>query len=507
MNVARFSFEAMAEAYPPLAREDTGRARINPGEITLLTSDDLHLAPTSSLRNMIEREAGPDGDRSKHALRTVGDMVRAGYSDEAILGVMLNEANAVSGHIFAQADPERAARRAVERVRGDAAGSTAGDSGAGAKAQREGGEEVPFALTDAADWDGLPTPRREWLVALHILPATVNGLYGEGAVGKSLAAQQLCTSLAAGVSFLGLAVAQCNAAYLTAEDDIAELQIRQADICTALNIKHGDLRGRLHLGSLIDERDKALMRPAGRHSDRLLPTLALRRLRATITALQLRCVALDNIGHFFGGNEIAREDVVAFLGELNAIARELDCAIILIGHPNKAGAAYSGSTAWQNQVRMQLVLTRPDRDGDPNMRELRREKANYGPPGEAIRVLWHHGAFVLEDQVPADDAQRVNAAMLRQSEIFYACLDEVTAQERAASVSKNAGNYAPKLFATLPPVLKRGMKPEDFERVMNHLLAAGMLETGPLPWRTSSRNAATGLRRKQSVGGGDDTPM
>jgi hypothetical protein len=141
------------------------------------------------------------------------------------------------------------------------------------------------------------------------------------------------------------------------------------------------------------------------------------------------------------------------------------------------------------------------------MRELRREKANYGPPGEAIRVLWHHGAFVPEDQVPADDAQRVNAAMIRQSEIFFVCLDEVTAQERASSAAKTAGNYAPKLFATLPGTLKKGMKPEDFERVMNHLLTAGVIETGPLPWRTASRNAATGLRRKQGAGGGDDTPM
>lgn len=391
MNILRHSFGSLEAAYPPVSRADDARTSFEAGEINMLTPDMLGLASHSSLRSVIERSAGEDGDRSAHVLRCAGAMVRAGFAVEAILGVILNPENGVSEHVFAQRDPEWAARRAVEKaLAGGAggqsergAGSGGGEGAQGAPGPQEADKTQPLALIDAADLEGKPKPTRVWLWHNHILPGTVTGLYGEGSVGKSLLGQQACTALAAGVSLFGLAIAQCNSAYLTAEDDPDELVIRQADICAALGVKHRDLRGKLFLGSLIDEADKALMRASGRYGDRLLPTKMLMRLRETIVSLGLRCVVLDNISHFFGGNEIARDDVVAFLGELNAMARSLDCAIILIGHPNKTGAAYSGSTAWQNQVRMQLVLTKPDRDGDPNMRELRREKARVKTQSDA----------------------------------------------------------------------------------------------------------------------------
>lgn len=514
---ATVTLDQMASIFPPPPKDNSERPEVELGDYQLETADTLGLSAFSDIRDQIENPEGED--RSKGAFWLAYMMLRDGFEDGRVVGTLLNPANPVAAHCVEAERPMRAATRALSAAkrkhRKNGAGSdadrgprsSAGGAGEGTPAPREPTEEGPFDLTDAADWEGKLTPKREWAIDQYLLPSTVNGLYGEGSVGKSLLAQQMCTALAVGTPLFGLPVQQGSSAYLTAEDDIEELQRRQGDICAAFGIKLSDLRGKLHLGSLIDLRDKALMRAAGRGNDQIVPTAMLRRLRATISGLGLKSVALDNIGHFFGGNEIARDEVVAFLGELNAVAREEGCAIILIGHPNKAGAAYSGSTAWQNQVRMQLVLNKPDRTNTPNLRELRREKANYGPPGEYIRVLWHHGAFVPEGDVPEDDPARVNAGNMAQNDIFFDCLDELTAQEVTTSGSSKAANYAPPLMAALPNAIRRGMILSDFVSTLERLKAAKMVEKGDLPWRTANRKAAQGLRRKVRGGGDDDAPM
>lgn len=48
-------------------------------------------------------------------------------------------------------------------------------------------------------------------------------------------------------------------------------------------------------------------------------------------------VVLDNVAHFFGGNENIRSEVVAFVHLLNRLALIIDGSVLLVGHPNKAG--------------------------------------------------------------------------------------------------------------------------------------------------------------------------
>ena len=201
-----------------------------------------------------------------------------------------------------------------------------------------------------------------------------------------------------------------------------------------------------------------------------------------------------------------RAYVVAFLGLLNKLALETGCAIVLISHPNKSGATYSGVTAWQNQIRVQAHLSKPDNEPDSNVRELRLEKANYAPPGEPIRMLWHHGAFTLESEVAADDPARTSQAQLRQNEIFYSCLATATDRQQAVSDAKTASNYAPKMFARMTGA--QGMTATEFERTMERLFAAGTIESGQLSFnRGNSRNKAKGLRLTGRREVDDEPPM
>src|SRR3546814_7478291 len=77
---------------------------------------------------------------------------------------------------------------------------------------------------------------------------------------------------------------------------------------------------------------------------------------------------------------------------LNNLASEIDGSVLFLGHPNKAGQDFSGSTAWENQVRSRLFMEVPkDEEGnapDPDARVLVLGKANYARNGERVNFRW-----------------------------------------------------------------------------------------------------------------------
>jgi hypothetical protein len=261
----------------------------------------------------------------------------------------------------------------------------------------------PLAIIDPADWQGVQPPERRWIVEglVPIHQATL--LTGAGAAGKSLVEQLKCTCIGMGLPFLGVAVEQCPTLYITCEDDPHELHRRQAAICEGLGIPLEATRGKVTLLSLYGELGNELctfdeartLRPSKRYGEVL----------ETALGLGARHISLDNTSHLFTGNENARSEVAAFVNLCNALAREIDGAVTMVGFPNKAGDSYSGSTAWENQVRSRLFLETPKNDDgaviDPDYRVLRNEKANYARKGAEIGFMWHRGTFVLP---PNEDA-------------------------------------------------------------------------------------------------------
>ena len=113
------------------------------GEVLLLNAADLGLATDEYLTHLIDKPKGKN--RSADVFSLACEMGRVGYSREEIAGVLLNPGNAVSAHCFSQADPERAAQRAIEGafkqvgvVRRQQQRQSGGDLG-------KGSEEVPPA--------------------------------------------------------------------------------------------------------------------------------------------------------------------------------------------------------------------------------------------------------------------------------------------------------------------------------------------------------------------------
>lgn len=249
----------------------------------------------------------------------------------------------------------------------------------------------------------VPVPARRWMLDGWIPDGYVSLLSGDGGTGKSLLAMQLATCAAAGLPFLGIEMAPRRVLYLACEDDRDELHRRQSDINGLLGIEWPDLAGRLFWKpALGDETTLAGLDKSGR---KIVTTALYANLRHFCQDNGVQLIVVDTLADTFGGIEIDRQQVTRFVRHLQAIARENDGAVVLIGHPSvsglRDGTGISGTTAWRNAVRSVIHLRRPTeeenfgpRSGD--LRILERLKGNYAPTEGALQIRYVDGAFALD---------------------------------------------------------------------------------------------------------------
>ena len=104
-----------------------------------------------------------------------------------------------------------------------------------------------------------------------------------------------------------------------------------------------------------------------------------------------RLLMLDPSAGVYGGNENARESVREFCSHLNGWGQQVNCATLLIAHPNKAGDDYSGNTDWLGSCRAMWTLRKEERtEGTGNNKEelkwyqLTNVKQNYAAPQREV---------------------------------------------------------------------------------------------------------------------------
>ncbi len=256
------------------------------------------------------------------------------------------------------------------------------------------------SIISAASLAGIVPPTRYFIVDDLIPCRTVTMLGGDGGTGKSLLALQLAVAVAGGGRWLGREVFPGPSLYLSAEDELDEINRRLRAVASAEGLNIGDL-GHLSIYPLAGE-DALLAAPD--RDGRLKPSVLWEALCKAVERLEPALVVLDTNADFYGGNEIDRAQVRQFVSLLRRLAMQADCAIVLLSHPSvsgmTSGSGLSGSTAWNNSVRSRLYFDRvrdvENREPDPDLRVLRLLKANYGPAGAEIRMKWTEGRFVAE---------------------------------------------------------------------------------------------------------------
>jgi len=335
------------------------------------------------------------------------------------------------------------------------------------------------------DWTA-PAPLREWIVDGWIPRGYATGLYGDGGVGKSLLAQQLLSSVALGLPWLGLTVKGGRAFGMMCEDDRHELHRRQESINRAYQV------GMQHLENLrLAPRlgfDNLLMTFDQSNHPHLTPLFA--DLCRMLDAFPPTLVVLDTLADIFGGNEIARVHARLFVqGVGGQIARRWNCGVVIAGHPSAAGlatgAGTSGNTAWNNTFRSRLYVTRPEDDPTGDTRLISRMKANYAPKGGEITFRWQEGAFLAEDGTQPARARRIEWDQI--DAIFREIARAWDADEPWSSVpqTRKHGRYLP-LWAQIHLGLPERLVAQQVE----NWLAGGFLRSEVYDKRTK----AIGLR-------------
>jgi hypothetical protein len=112
--------EDLAASFPQAKTAEAAISRTTlalPADVALLEPNDLGLGSLDPLRIAIETPPGLD--RSGDGLAAARLMANEGLTDLQIMGVLLNPANATSGHFLEQRDPRRAVARAIQLVRRD----------------------------------------------------------------------------------------------------------------------------------------------------------------------------------------------------------------------------------------------------------------------------------------------------------------------------------------------------------------------------------------------------
>ena len=202
---------------------------------------------------------------------------------------------------------------------------------------------------------------------------------------------------------------------------------------------------------------------------------------------------LYNVGHLYIGNENDRGQVTGFIDLLDQLCGELGVTVVLIGHPNKAGDSYSGSTAWLNAVRSQIVLQRPEDGFDPDARILTLGKANYARPDQQLSFRWHDFALVLDSDLSTDRRAELAAVVEANAgnAVFLTCLASATERQRA--VSHNPGsNYAPKVFSKMPEA--KGWSEKKLADAMERLLHISAIQLDQPLWRGPNRVMKQGIK-------------
>lgn len=237
-------------------------------------------------------------------------------------------------------------------------------------------------------------PLRQWLIQDWIPIGYVTGLYGDGGIGKSLIAQQLLSSVALGLPWLGLQVRAGRAFGFMCEDDASELHRRQEGINRSyrvdmMNLENLRISARLGFDNLLMTFDQ---------DNRGKPSKIFAEICEYLDTFRPRLVVLDTLADIFGGNEINRAQARQFVQGIGGnIARKYECAVVIPAHPSASGLASgsgtSGSTAWNNTFRARLYITRPEDEGEDDKRLISRMKSNYAPKGGEITAVWENGAF------------------------------------------------------------------------------------------------------------------
>jgi RecA-family ATPase len=325
--------------------------------------------------------------------------------------------------------------------------------------------EVPtIKYITAPELEREPIEQAKFLVPGLILANSLNGLFGDGGVGKDLLLEQLSHAMTCGKQFLRMDVAQGRVLYFNVEDPVRELRWRQSKIMEHFGIEKtsADLRIAPMLGedSLLGVLDR---------SGVVVPTPHYTSLCNLIEEFKPMLVIVGNRVNIFAVNQNDDAQAVQCLKLLSRITVIYNTTVIMPAHPSRgqlqSGEGSSGSVQWSNGCRHRLFMSRPKKgeEGekpDRDVRVLEVMKSNWGPMGEGTNLRWENWVFKTEDEffnikVEKGKVKETPEQTMRREEEeaeaeFLRMLRMSVTMSQHVSPQPTANSYAPTIFSKHP---------------------------------------------------------
>lgn len=345
----------------------------------------------------------------------------------------------------------------------------------------------PVSVADALS-NPAPPPAFVWD---GYLPRGTVALFGaHGGTGKSTIALMLLVCAALGRPLFGVPTIRTRTLFVSLEDGANVVRHRLASICRAWGIDPMELHDGLHIVDGTDNPE--LFASEGRSAGG--PTATHGELLKRVQAERYGLVVVDNASDAYGGDEIQRRQVRAFMRLLGGIAKLTDCAVMLLAHVDKTtsrakraegGEGYSGSTAWHNSARSRLFMTR----GDGGLLTLEHQKSNLGQCREPLTLAWPEGGLPML----ASDAPNLDGLIARikgrddddQAAALLKLIAEFEGRGQYCSPVATARTNVHAMLRPDPAFLALKLRQDDTRRIVNQCQRAGWINL--LEYRTKDR--------------------
>ena len=286
----------------------------------------------------------------------------------------------------------------------------------------------------AASFAGSRVPSRKWVVPDWIPAETATLLFGDGGTNKSLGAHQLAICVATGRPWFGLDVKRGRSLYIGAEDDLKEMHRRTAAIAKSM-AQPLDLLTNFDIRCLVGE--NAVLATA--INEVVVPTDRWREICRYVAKTRPVLVVIDTLAAVFAGNENSRTQAQQFVNLIAGPCIKYGATVLMLAHPSRAGMATgtgdSGTTQWSNAVRSRLYLERVKIDGtepDLDARVLRSKKTNYAKTGAEIRLRWHAGTLIVDEDADGKSAVKA-ASCIKAENVFLDLLEHYESEGRTSA--------------------------------------------------------------------------
>jgi hypothetical protein len=294
----------------------------------------------------------------------------------------------------------------------------------------------------------------------------------------------LAVAVVTGRALFGSATSRAPALFVSLEDSENIVRHRLAGICRLWDVDPGSLTDRLHIvdGTENPELFAADSRSAGEVTPVYLE------LSKLVESTRAGLVVVDNASDAFGGDEIQRRQVRAFMRALGQIAKTVNCAVCLLAHVDKStsrarkaegGEGYSGSTAWHNSARSRLFMTRAEN----GLLTLEHQKSNLAQRCKPVNLEWLEGG--LPSLVNRTDGVGVPETEGDKAVALLRLLAEFEGRGQYASPALHARTNVYALLRVEPAFQSLSLKQDATARILNQCQRSGWIER--LEYRSPDR--------------------